>query len=445
MRTRKYAAAMTEDKPSKKEKGWKAKSRKIRYSAYGGAAVAALFLILLSIEPIASLGNPAPPGKLVDVGGYKLHIYCTGEGSPTVILDAGLGQGTLYWSQIQESVSEHARVCSYDRAGMGWSEPGPQARTYMKVTEELHALLASAGEQGPFVLVGHSSGAHTVRFFTQDFPNEVAGIVLEDAANEKVLTQEALAPGVKMMEDALIAARLGYFRTSEGSLAMMAGMEIPAELKPYLHIIYNSKTFATSADELESMPVTAAALEPTKYKGAWKDIPAIVLTADNEMGRTIGMHEHHKQLAALSTKGEQILVNSSHNIHIDQPEVVIQAILKVVDMARTSSETFVADVEGERFNLRATDPETISQLVENYVGNNSMHVTGKLARGDGGFNSPWPWHLEPDSVRMAEVSIELCDGRPSLIEEDLDYWIGTVGSYCPWGSSIVEIPPSLRS
>jgi pimeloyl-ACP methyl ester carboxylesterase len=328
---------MTEEKPSEKnEKGWKAKSRKIRFSAYGIAAAAALFIILLSIEPVASLGNPVPPGRLVDVGGFNMHIYCTGEGSPTVILDAGLGQGTLYWSQIQEGIAKHTRVCSYDRAGMGWSESGPMPRTYMTVTEELHALLSAAGEQGPFVLVGHSAGAHTVRFFTQDFPNEVAGIVLEDAANERVLTQENLAPGVKLMQDSLLAARLGYFRINEDSLVMMAGIEIPAELKPYLHIIYNSKTFATSADELMAMPVTAAALEPTKFEGAWKDIPAIVLTADNENGRMLGMPEHHRQLAALSTKGEQILVNSSHNIHIDQPDVVIQAILNVVDAATTT-------------------------------------------------------------------------------------------------------------
>ncbi len=437
---------MTEEKPSERSgKGWKSKSRKIRFSAYGGGAVAAVFLILLSIEPIASLGNPVPPGRLIDVGGFNMHIYCTGEGGPIVILDAGLGHGTVYWSQVQDGISKHTRVCSYDRAGMGWSESGPKLRTYMKVTDELHTLLASSGEEGPFVLVGHSAGAHTVRFFVQDYPNKVAGIVLEDAANERVLTRENLAPGVKMMQDASLAARLGYFRINEGSLAMMAGIEIPAELKPYLHILYNSKTFATSADELEAMPVTAEAIAPTKYQGAWKDLPAIVLTADNEMGRMLGMHEHHRQLAALSTKGEQILVNSSHNIHIDQPDVVIQAVLKVVDAANTTSETFVVDVVGERFSVRVTDADTIRLLVENYEGKNSMHVTGKLARGDGGFNSPWPWHLEPDSVRMAEVSIELCDGRPSLIEEDLEYWIETVGSYCPWSSNTVGIPPSLPS
>jgi hypothetical protein len=102
-------------------------------------------------------------------------------------------------------------------------------------------------------------------------------------------------------------------------------------------------------------------------------------------------------------------------------------------------QSFTIDVVGERFTVIATDPETIRLLTENYEGRNSMHVSGMLVRGDGGFNSPWPWHLDPDTVRMAEISIELCDGRPSLIEEDLEYWLDTVGNYCPWSSKVVSI------
>lgn len=420
------------------ESRWK--SKKTRIPIYAGAGVAGILIILFSIEPVASLGDPAPPGRLVDVGGFKMHIYCTGEGSPTVILDAGLGQGTVYWSVVQDGISKHARVCSYDRAGMGWSEPGPNPRTYMKATEELHTLLGNAGETGSFVLVGHSSGAHTVRFFVQEYPDEVAGIVLEDAAYEKILTQEALAPGVKMMKDASFSAKLGYYRINEGELAPFVGMDVPSEMKPYMHVIYNSKTFAATAGELEVLHVTAQALESTKYDGAWRDIPAVVLTADTEMGQVMGLHEHHRQLASLSTRGEQVFVNSSHAIHTEQPDVVVQAVLKVANMAESPSNAFTIDVVGEHFSIIATDPETKKLLTENYEGKNSMHVTGRLARGDGGFNSPWPWHLDPDSVRMAEVSIELCDGRPSLIEEDLEYWLETVGNYCPWSSKVVKLP-----
>lgn len=102
-----------------------------------------------------------------------------------------------------------------------------------------------------------------------------------------------------------------------------------------------------------------------------------------------------------------------------------------------SAKTFEVEVVGERFTVRVTDKETIRQMTDNYNGKNNYHVTGNLVRGDGGFNQPWAWHLDPRSVRMAEISIELCDGRPSLVEGDLDYWLGTVKTYCPWSSKVV--------
>jgi hypothetical protein len=120
-------------------------------------------------------------------------------------------------------------------------------------------------------------------------------------------------------------------------------------------------------------------------------------------------------------------------------------IVATVDAIRKSStlpamgKLFGIEVSGERFAVRATDHETISQLADNYSGLNNMHVTGKLARGDGGFNQPWGWHIEPATVRMAEVSIELCDGRPSMVQEGLEYWLRTVGTFCPWSSKVIEI------
>jgi hypothetical protein len=105
----------------------------------------------------------------------------------------------------------------------------------------------------------------------------------------------------------------------------------------------------------------------------------------------------------------------------------------------TAGKSFTVEVSGERFVVRATDAETITQLTDNYKGLNRMHVTGELGRGDGGFNQPWGWHLDPASVRMAEVSIELCDGRPSMVQDDLEYWLDTVGTFCPWSSKVVEI------
>ncbi len=101
---------------------------------------------------------------------------------------------------------------------------------------------------------------------------------------------------------------------------------------------------------------------------------------------------------------------------------------------------FIVDVHGERFTIHIIDPETIRLAEENLRGGNNLFPMGELASGDGGFNRPWSWHLKPETVRMVEVSIELCDGLPSHIEENLDYWIETVGAYCPWGARIIAKP-----
>lgn len=98
---------------------------------------------------------------------------------------------------------------------------------------------------------------------------------------------------------------------------------------------------------------------------------------------------------------------------------------------------FLVDVYGERFIIYANDPETIRLAIENMEGKNNMFPMGELMQGDGGFNRPWSWHLKPESVRMVEVSIELCDGTPSFVESELEYWLETVKSYCPWGGKII--------
>jgi len=126
--------------------------------------------------------NP-PPGRLVDVGGYRMHIYCTGEGYPAVILDSGLSDSSLTWYKVQPEVARFVRVCSYDRAGLGWSDPSPHERNSRVFAEELHTLLHHAGIPAPFVLVGHSMGGFDVRMFASLYRAEVAGMVLVDASH----------------------------------------------------------------------------------------------------------------------------------------------------------------------------------------------------------------------------------------------------------------------
>ena len=124
-----------------------------------------------------------PPGEMVDVGGYRLHINCVGQGSPTVLLDAGSGGFSAHWVGVQREVSGTTRVCAYDRAGMGWSEMGPDPRDAKQITGELHTLLGKAGE-GPYVLVGHSFGGMYMQTYAARYPDEVAGVALVDSSTD---------------------------------------------------------------------------------------------------------------------------------------------------------------------------------------------------------------------------------------------------------------------
>ena len=285
------------------------------------------------------MAQPRPPGRLVDVvgdSGINMHIYCTAEGSPTVVLDAGFNGGTMSWAKVQEQVSNHTRVCSYDRAGMSWSEPGPKPRTFTRVADELYALLQAAGEQGPYVLVGHSVGAHTVRFFEQEYSADVAGIVLVDPAHEETLSIE-LIPVIQQLQWTYVGyAHLGFWRyvLNPGFIMSVEGPDVPLEIINNLEVVYSPKSLNTAADELGAMYETVRALNETNIEGAWADKPTIVLSADNEIAHLTGALQHHEELASLSTRGEQVLVPGGHNIHYENPEVVAEAILNIVNTVR---------------------------------------------------------------------------------------------------------------
>ncbi len=141
-----------------------------------------------------------PPGQLVDIGGHRLHLHCVGQGSPTVVLDAGLGAFSLDWGAVQPQIATSTRVCAYDRAGLGWSEPGPRPRSPQQFADELHTLLTNAGVEGPYVIVAHSISGKTARLFASQHPKDVAGMVLVDARHESV--DDNLTPEQVAAEDA---------------------------------------------------------------------------------------------------------------------------------------------------------------------------------------------------------------------------------------------------
>src|SRR5689334_13959536 len=130
------------------------------------------------------LAATPPPGRLVEIGGYRLHLWCTGDGAPAVILDAGLGGTSAGWGFVQPDIARFTRVCAYDRAGMGYSDTGPSPRTARRIAEELAKLIDRSGLDGPVVLVAASSGGFDVRLFASDHIDRVAGLILVDATHE---------------------------------------------------------------------------------------------------------------------------------------------------------------------------------------------------------------------------------------------------------------------
>ena len=165
------------------------RTRRVRIARWAGCFAGFLILLACAGALYQLIGgmldrhsNP-PPGRFVEVDGVRMHLVCTGHGTPTVVLDSGLSNSWLHWYKVQPGVAKFARVCSYDRAGLGWSEPRPGSRTSRAIAEELHTLLRNAGVAPPFVLVGHSMGGLNMQMYASLYRSEVAGMVLVDSVH----------------------------------------------------------------------------------------------------------------------------------------------------------------------------------------------------------------------------------------------------------------------
>lgn len=295
-------------------------------------------------------------GRKVDVGGYSLNLNCTGEGSPTVILESGWSVPGVSWSLVQPEVARFARVCSYDRAGYGWSDEGPMPRTTDEIARELHALLHNAGVGPPYVLAGHSLGGYVIRCFRGIYPNEVVGMVLVDPSQEDMnalmptALREAYQGQIDQMKSFMplfpLLARLGVMRR------MVHAQQEDYKLTPDLleEVTYLSsqpKALRAMAAELEA--ATKDDQDPQQVRkygsapGTLGDMPLIVLSEGNtpQDPSIPGLNEFikavvtdlHVRLTHLSTKGKQIIVDASHFIPFEKPQAVIMAIREVHDAA----------------------------------------------------------------------------------------------------------------
>jgi pimeloyl-ACP methyl ester carboxylesterase len=287
-------------------------------------------------------------GHLVQAGSIRLNIDCSGQGSPTVILESGSGGPSVDWLMVQPGVAKFSRVCSYDRAGYGWSDSGPVPRSSLQIAHELKQLLQAAGEKGPYILVGHSMGGYNIRVYTGQYPSDVAGMVLVDASHED---QELRAPASirKWQHDYRKHPgwkKLKYFfQLHLGWARLMADRDAPAfwpnafrEEETFL-TLPTKHQFAT-IDEDQVFPTWSAA--QVRSAGNLGDRPLIVLTAttqddippeipqkDAQAEEDLWVHQLQPELARLSTHGKQIVVDSSHEMPTEHPEVVISAIHEV--------------------------------------------------------------------------------------------------------------------
>jgi pimeloyl-ACP methyl ester carboxylesterase len=332
--------------------------RLVRVLIICSLSLVGLLLLGLSYQAIASAldaSHSPPPGKLVDIGGYRLHINCTGTGSPTVILDAGLGGSSLDWSLVQPAVARFTRVCSYDRAGYGWSDTGPGPRTSQQIVKELHLLLARAQISGPYVLVGHSVGGLNMRLYAYHYPGEVSGMVLLDSTNEHQFAPFGTYPAffppqqVSAVEQQLLLYR-GAALFGVARLALQTGLyplenaaAYPAFVQP-IHLAQAEQTryYATQHDEYAGLQESAAQVRAARTASpSYGHLPLIVLSQDYSQDhspqgkQTAATWDALQQdLASLSSNSRQsVAAHSGHYIQLDRPDLAIAAIQSVWQQA----------------------------------------------------------------------------------------------------------------
>jgi pimeloyl-ACP methyl ester carboxylesterase len=284
-------------------------------------AVAILLLCPNSGRAQTRGATPQPLGELVDVGGYRVHIYCIGTGSPAVVIT---GAGFSFdWGLVQPDVAKFTRVCAYDHSGTGWSDPGPVDTCSLRVGE-IHAALSKAHIPGPYVLVGHSLGAYVSRLYASTYPNQVAGLVIVD---------HAFSPGMFRMPAPPMVSGTGPpgpFRTKEDIAS--AFQKLPA--RDYQLHLWASSLPASSrimARNVAMAPECAAEVERVSRANAQTLAakPLIVLS------QPFSPAELQAQLLSMSSNNKQIVAeNSGHYIMIDRPDIVITAIRDVVAAAR---------------------------------------------------------------------------------------------------------------
>ena len=295
-----------------------------------------------------------PPGKIYSVSGRRMHLYCTGSGSPTLLLEAGLGDDWLSWRKVQPALSSLTRVCSYDRAGFGWSESQVTTRDSDHIIQELHALLSVAEISGPMVLIGHSAGGLHIRKYLTKYPTDVVGLVFVDASTPEQIDQLPAemnqpqnlrwAEVETLLGIPRLRGRCGYHEWTGLGIVDSDSQALAAWLR---------------ADDCSVSVLSATGQEYAGFKasgqevagtGPFGSLPVLIFSEDAAVTPSywteyypLSLHpvfaktwnSLQEGLKKLSTRSQRIVARgSSHYVQVDRPDVVIAEVEKLVRTIR---------------------------------------------------------------------------------------------------------------
>ena len=274
------------------------------------------------------------PGTLYEVDGHRLHMNCSGSGSPTVVLENGLGGTSVTWARITAEVSQTARVCAYDRAGQGWSDDVDAPQDSLAIAEDLHSLLARSGEAGPYVLVGHSAGGVYAMTYAARYPEDVAGMVLLDSMSPHAFTAlPDFAAEYSMMRRGLgvlpSLARLGVAQV----LPTSAWSSLPEPAASQVEAFASSPRGMRNMRDEQSM--YRAALEQAQALTTLDDKPLVVVTATESLREIEGWSDAQRRLASLSTTSDHRVADATHEGLIDHASSFDASVSAIVDVVRS--------------------------------------------------------------------------------------------------------------
>ena len=330
------------------------------YQCLRGAAAAFGCLLLTAAgppgtSPTFSWDDYARPHQLVDVGGgRRLNLFCLGSGSPTVILDGGLGDEVTSWRKVHSELARTTKVCAYDRAGTGFSDPGPLPRSAAALSDDLERLIRAARLRPPYVIVGASIAGLHVRLFVDRHLPDVAGVVLVDPSFEhQVARYEEVTPAFRASAEQQIATFRSCIERLRGGVPPVGSQtwkdcigdpdpDLPPGVVQALVKRETSDSYRMALSELLEFEGRSAE-QIDASRRSWGDLPLIILTAggtsppdaDQAIRNRVWM-EAHDRMAKLSSRGaNRVVANATHHIQLSQPNAVIAAVNEVVASARS--------------------------------------------------------------------------------------------------------------